>query len=61
MFVGINASISYSSSIENEFSLILDSNPITEFVELPENHSKLNYGNILTGAIRGALKNVSIM
>lgn len=43
----------------DEFSLILENNPLTEFVDLPPEHPKLLYSNVLVGAIRGALHNVS--
>ena len=43
----------------DEFSLILDQNPLTDFVELPEDHPNLLYSNILCGVIRGALEMVS--
>ena len=36
----------------DEFSLIFETNPIAEFVELPDNYSNLKYSNILCGAIR---------
>ena len=42
----------------DEFSLILDQNPLTDFVELPEDHPNLLYSNILCGVIRGALEMV---
>ena len=40
----------------NEFSLILDSNPLVEFVEIPAKYSKLRYSQIICGAINGALE-----
>ena len=39
---------------------ILEDNPLTDFVELPEGCGKLVYCNILCGVIRGALEMVSI-
>ena len=44
-----------------EFSLIFDENPLTEFVELPEdgNMDELWYSNILCGVLRGALEMVN--
>ena len=36
----------------DEFSLIFETNPIAEFVELPDSYSGLNYSNILCGTIR---------
>lgn len=43
----------------DEFSLQFESNPLTEFVELPDNCLTLKYANILTGVIRGACEMVS--
>jgi hypothetical protein len=40
----------------NEFSLILDSNPLVEFVEIPAKYSKLSYSQVICGAIHGALE-----
>ena len=37
---------------------ILEDNPLTDFVELPENYSGLIYCNVLCGVIRGALEMV---
>ena len=47
------------NSMGDEFSLIFDSNPLAEFVELPEGHSNLWYSSILAGVIKGALEMVS--
>jgi hypothetical protein len=46
------------SGASDEFSLILDHNPLAEFVEIPDDHKKLFYSNILTGVLRGALEMV---
>lgn len=42
----------------DEFSLILENNPLVDFVELPDNHSTLIYSNLLCGVLRGALEMV---
>lgn len=44
----------------DEFSLLLEANPLTEFVELPSDmpHPNLRYSQILCGALRGALEMV---
>ena len=42
----------------DEFSLILDQNPLVDFVELPEDHPELLYSNIICGVVRGALEMV---
>lgn len=60
MFLGISCQIANYDPKKNEFSLILDENPLTEFVELPENCSNLQYCNILCGVIRGALEMVTL-
>lgn len=66
--VGFKAFLNVSPTITNwspdgrEFSLILDENPLTDFVELPYDgkaQSQLWYSNILCGALRGALEMVS--
>lgn len=46
------------SASGDALSLVLDPNPLTEFVELPDDKHKLNYSNMLCGVIRGALEMV---
>ncbi|KAH7947827.1 trafficking protein particle complex subunit 3 [Rhipicephalus sanguineus] len=58
MYLGISPSITNWSPAGDEFSLILESNPLTEFVELPESHVNLKYSNIIPGVVRGALEMV---
>lgn len=58
MFLGTSPVVTNWSPAGDEFSLLLESNPLTEFVELPEGHSNLNYSNILCGVLRGALEMV---
>ncbi|CAF1010738.1 unnamed protein product [Didymodactylos carnosus] len=59
-YLGIVPTISNWSTGGDEFSLLLDGNPLTEFVELPEQSSKLNYNQMICGAIRGALEMVQL-
>ncbi|RDD38393.1 Trafficking protein particle complex subunit 3 [Trichoplax sp. H2] len=59
-FLGITPNVTNWSTDGKEFSLILDNNPLTEFVELPENHTSLSFSNILCGALRGALEMVQM-
>lgn len=59
MFLGVSAEVQNWSQDEREFSLILNDNPLTEFVELPDGLGNLNYCNILCGVIRGALEMVN--
>jgi len=58
MFLGIVPVVTNWSASGDEFSLLLENNPLTDFVELPEGHSSLNYSNILCGVLRGALEMV---
>lgn len=58
MYLGTSPSITNWSPAGDEFSLILETNPLTEFVELPESHVNLKYSNIIPGVIRGALEMV---
>ncbi|KAG7245120.1 hypothetical protein INR49_023686 [Caranx melampygus] len=44
----------------DEFSLILENNPLVDFVELPDNHSTLIYSNLLCGVLRGALEMMAV-
>lgn len=59
MFLGITPTVGNWSADGKECSLIIDENPLTAFVELPEEHSQLVFCNILAGTIRGALEMVS--
>ena len=59
MFLGVTASVSAWSPEGNECSLILDDNPLVDFVELPEACAGLSYCNLLCGVIRGALEQVN--
>jgi len=59
MYLGVTPSVSCSSAAGNEFSLILDKNPLVDFVEeLPAERASLCYCNLLCGVIRGALEMV---
>ena len=58
MFLGVAAEVVSTSA--TEFSLQLESNPLAEFVELPEQYSSLAYSNMLCGVLRGALEMVQM-
>lgn len=60
MFLGLTPVVTNWSPAGDEFSLLIENNPLTDFVELPEGHSHLNFSNILCGALRGALEMVCI-
>lgn len=58
MYLGLTPVVSNWSAAGDEFSLLLESNPLTEFVELPSGHNNLNYSNLMCGVLRGALEMV---
>ncbi|KYQ92824.1 trafficking protein particle complex subunit 3 [Tieghemostelium lacteum] len=61
MFLGVTATVIDQDPDKREFHLILDDNPLIDFVELPEQYKhKLYYSNILCGVIRGALEMVQM-
>ena len=61
MFLGITPVVSNRSPAGDEFSLLIENNPLIDFVELPEEHRQLSYSNMLCGAIRGALEMVNLI
>ncbi|CAG0907634.1 unnamed protein product [Cyprideis torosa] len=54
MYMNASPSVTSWSPGGDEFSLVLENNPLTEFVELPEEYGSLKYCNLLCGVIRGA-------
>jgi len=58
MYLGITPVVSNWSPAGDEFSLLLENNPLTDFVELPEGHDALNFSNILCGVLKGSLEMV---
>ncbi|NXQ18509.1 TPC3L protein, partial [Peucedramus taeniatus] len=61
MYLGVTPSVSCNSATGNEFSLILDKNPLVDFVEeLPVERASFCYCNLLCGVIRGALEMVHL-
>eukprot|EP00656_Telonema_subtile_P004869 TRINITY_DN12220_c0_g1_i1.p1 TRINITY_DN12220_c0_g1~~TRINITY_DN12220_c0_g1_i1.p1 ORF type:complete len:137 (-),score=33.32 TRINITY_DN12220_c0_g1_i1:340-750(-) len=61
MFLNVQGDVPAGSWNHNqtECSLMLGENPMTDFVELPENQTELQYSNLLCGVFRGALEMVS--
>lgn len=57
MFLGITATVTELHDYPDNFSLVLSSNPLTLFVELPEGPMRrhLCYSNIICGVLMGAL------
>jgi len=60
LYLGVTPSITNWSAASDEFSLTIDPNPLTEFVELPDNLMNLKYSNLYAGVIRGALEMVQL-
>jgi hypothetical protein len=62
MFLGVQPTVAKWNATFDEFSLIIDPNPLTEFVELPDDGSldNLCYSQVICGAIRGALEMVQL-
>ena len=58
MFLGIVPLVANWNSKGDEFSLIIEQNPLVDFVELPEDHPNLLYSNVICGVISGALEMV---
>lgn len=60
MFLGVQPTIANQTA--DEFSLVLEANPLTEFVELPEDGrlDNLCYSQVICGVIRGALEMVQL-
>jgi hypothetical protein len=60
-FLGVTASVSSFDEKKQEFTLLLEDNPLSDFVELPEEYKdQLIYSNILCGVLRGALEMVQM-
>ncbi|KAK6804724.1 hypothetical protein RDI58_002508 [Solanum bulbocastanum] len=60
MFQGITATVTNWDVEGTTCSLILEDNPLVDFVELPDSCQGLYYCNILSGVVRGALEMVSM-
>ncbi|XP_062591109.1 trafficking protein particle complex subunit 3-like [Saccostrea cucullata] len=60
MYLGIQPVVSNWSAAGDEFSLLIENNPLTDFVELPPGHSQLCFSNILCGVLKAALEMVQM-
>ena len=63
MFLNVTPHIANWSSDDSQFSLVMDDNPLADFVELPDDgraQFELWYSNILCGVLRGALEMVQV-
>lgn len=59
MFLGVTASVTNWDADGTCCSIVLEDNPLVDFVELPDTCQGLYYCNVLSGVIRGALEMVS--
>ncbi|SCV06160.1 LANO_0H23420g1_1 [Lachancea nothofagi CBS 11611] len=61
VFLNVTPQVGNWSSNKDSFSLFLEENPLSEFVELPMDAAKeLWYSNILCGVLKGALEMVQM-
>lgn len=63
MFLNVVPTVDNWTSDNKQFSLIIDDNPLAEFVELPNDgraYKELWYSNILAGVIKGAMEMVQL-
>ena len=58
MFLGVQAEVGAWG--DNEFSIFVTENPLTEFVEVPEQYSDLVYANIIAGVLVGVMEMIHI-
>eukprot|EP00762_Andalucia_godoyi_P005986 ANDGO_00035.mRNA.1 Trafficking protein particle complex subunit 3 len=61
MFLGVTGYTRNWSADKQTFSLVIDENPLCEFVEIPEHAHGLLYSNIICGVIRGALEALQLI
>jgi hypothetical protein len=58
MFLGVTATVTNWDVEGTSCSIVLEDNPLVDFVELPDTCQGLQYCNLLSGVIRGALEMV---
>lgn len=59
MFLGVTADVTDWNDEGNACTLVLQDNPLNDFVELPPSMvGSLHYSNLLCGVIQGALEQV---
>jgi hypothetical protein len=61
MFLGVTATVTNWDAECTSCSFVLEDNPLVDFVELPDTCQGLQYCNVLSGVIRGALEMVSFV
>jgi len=55
-YLGVTALATPVGQVGDEFSIVIESNPLVEFVEIPAEWAKICYSQVICGAIRGACK-----
>ena len=60
MFMGVTTSVANWDADGAECSLMIEENPLMDFVELPETCQGLYYCNVLCDVNRGALEMVRV-
>jgi hypothetical protein len=61
MFLGVTATVTNWDAEGTTCSFVLEDNPLVDFVELPDTCQGLQYCNVLSGVIRGALEMVRVL
>lgn len=61
MFLGVTATVTNWDAEGTTCSFVLEDNPLVDFVELPDTCQGLQYCNVLSGVIRGALEMVRLL
>eukprot|EP00123_Amoebidium_parasiticum_P010801 comp20333_c0_seq1/m.25601 comp20333_c0_seq1/g.25601 ORF comp20333_c0_seq1/g.25601 comp20333_c0_seq1/m.25601 type:complete len:182 (-) comp20333_c0_seq1:234-779(-) len=56
MYMGIQPPVTNWSEDSKEFSVLLPDNPMNDFIELPPNHTKILFSNVIAGILRGGLE-----
>lgn len=56
MYLGVTCELANWGPDDKAFSIILNENPLTEFVDLSEDFQNLHYLNLLCGVLRGVLE-----
>lgn len=60
MFLNANAIVTDWNAEGTACTIVLEGNPLAEFVQLPEELLSLQYNNLICGVIEGALEMVNI-
>lgn len=60
MFLNATASVSDWNTEGTACSIVIQGNPLTDFVQLPDDLQSLQYNNIICGVIEGALDMINI-